>query len=198
MIKPSVTWLNPNAAVSCVVPVMGVNYTLPEMFLAYVKPSPSAYLDVLGLHFRLADHYGFSDTQALHLEKASHEQLGIADWNIRKFDKGIPETLRLTESFNRLCSFYRTFTEGVRVGDVAKISLSKWYTENLKIIDSAKLTSSKKINDGVLLSESLFRKSGALNKTDSLRVTDTFVLTANSYCDVSYFAEDYVGETRIV
>lgn len=198
MIKLHVTWFNTTAAVSCVVPVMGVKYTLPVMHIEYSNPIPSAYLDVRGLHFRLVDHYRISDTQSLHFEKPANEQIALTDSNTWDVNKGVPEVLQLSESFDRVCAFYRTYSESVRVGDITQISLSKWYTENLRITDSAKLTSSKNIGDGVLLSESVFRKTGALNKTDSLRVSDTFVLTANSYSDVSYFAEDYVGETLIV
>lgn len=191
MIRASVTWINP--VVSQVENIEGTGF-----LVVYSRPVADVALDVRGLHFRKSEYFWVHDAQAILTSKGLEDSFSLVDSSDRTVDKGITDPLKIQDLFNRVCSFQRQFADPLVLRDAASKSLGKPFAEGVKVVDSARVSASKGINEGVSFRDSVFTKTGSLNKADPLRVRDSFLLSLNGYCDMSYFAGDYVGTSRTV
>jgi hypothetical protein len=63
------------------------------------------------------------------------------------------------------------------------------------LVDGVTYQTVKYITNVVFTSDTSTRAWDA-NKADSVSLASSGSLTSQSYCDLSYFAEDYVGESR--
>ena len=143
------------------------------------------------------ENLSLADSARLELSKRFSENLSISDTTALVYTKPITEGISFQESLFKK-SMTRGVGEVVGVSDATALSLSVLYTEPLNISDLVLLSQSKPFTENVLFQESLFSKTVSKLLSDGFSVSDTFTLSTNDYCNISYFAEDYVGVTRIV
>lgn len=219
--------------------------------LQYPFPIVSWLLDVRGLHALYEDQVSISDTHSALVEKAEFDQVGFSDAQLYALALGKMDSVSFPDQFDRVCDFYRDFSEIVGISDTRNIILDKHLADGIKVVDlfSAQIskpvsdgvgfgesrfeklttkvipetvgisdtqaislvkpladgitlsdqaiqTTSKGISDGVVFGDSQFTKSLSPKYQETVQFSDSFFLNGNSYCDFTYFAEDYVGAVR--
>ena len=173
-----------------------VSLTVPVIELQYTIPTAAWLLDVRGLHARYTDGVQLSDTYSSSFEKAESDQVSFADSSLYALALGKVDAVSFPDQFDRVCSFFRNFPETVRISDTQTISLDKPLTDEIKISDQFSAQIEKVFYDEVSISDAQFTKSISPVYGDIVRISDSFYLNGNNYCEFSYFAEDYVGAVR--
>ena len=186
------------ARVSITSPVAAASLVMPTISLQYQFPTVSWFLDVRGLHARYTDQVGISDSYSALVEKAEFDQVSFSDAHLYDLALGKVDVVSFPDQFDRTCDFYRDFSEIVGFSDAQTIFLGKPLIDGIGISDRFSAQTSKAVSDGVGFSESQFTKSMTKVHTETVGFSDSFFLNGNSYSDVSYFAEDYVGAIRQV
>lgn len=189
MISLSVSWATPVPGVSVVVPIAGITYTFPIM---------DVLLDVRGLHARYTDAVQLSDSYVFLVEKGVNDATWFSDDHFYSASLGKLEIIQFQDTFDRTCAFYRDFTEDVGFSDTQGISLGKPLSEGFQLSDLVASQTSKPVIDGVGFADSQFTKTVSPKHGDIVKFSDSFFLNGNSYCEASYFAEDYAGVIRQV
>ena len=196
MIKTTVLSAPALTQVSIAAPVAAVSLVAPVINLQYPFPIVSWLLDVRGLHARYEDQVGISDAHSALVEKAEFDQVGFSDAQLYALALGKVDAISFLDQFDRVCSFFRNFPETVGISDTQSISLDKPLANGITLSDQAIRTTSKGISDGVVFGDSQFTKSLSPKYQETVQFSDSFFLNGNSYCDFTYFAEDYVGAVR--
>jgi hypothetical protein len=113
--------------------------------------------------------------------KSLQDSFNQSDSNTKAFVKARADAFTFTELLSR--SLTRTIQDGFAMNDSADLAdgityQTVKYVNNLAFVTDAKVLSS------------------SLGKTDTVSLVSAGILTSQSYCDLSYFAEDYVGNSR--
>jgi hypothetical protein len=139
--------------------------------------------DALNRSFTKArtDSFTLSDTSTRVATKRLVDSFNQSDSNTKAFVKARADAFTFTELLSR--SLTRTIQDGFAMNDSADLAdgityQTVKYVNNLAFVTDAK----------VLLPR--------LGKTDTVSLVSAGLLTSQSYCDMSYFAEDYVGQSR--
>ena len=82
----------------------------------------------------------------------------------------------------------------VPVDDVA-LAIAAARTDEIVVSEVAAVSFARGVEDGISVSD-VFTKDAGKGPQDSVSVDDAGSLIAQGYCDILYFAEDYVGEAR--
>ncbi len=196
MIQTTVLSAPAVSQVTLAFPVAAVSLTVPVIGLQYPFPTATWLLDVRGVHARYTDGVQLSDTYSSSFEKAESDQVSFADSSLYDLALGKVDAVSFPDQFDRVCSFFRNFPETVRISDTQAISLGKPLADGITLSDQAIRTTSKGISDGVVFGDSQFTKSLSPKYQETVQFSDSFFLNGNSYCDFTYFAEDYVGAIR--
>lgn len=196
MIQAAVLSVPAISQVTLSFPVVAVSLTVPVIELQYPFPTAAWLLDVRGLHARYTDGVQLSDTYSSSFEKAESDQVSFADSSLYDLVLGKVDAVSFPDQFDRVCSFFRDFPETVGISDTQAISLDKPLADGITLSDQAIRTTSKGISDGVVFGDSQFTKSLSPKYQETVQFSDSFFLNGNSYCDFTYFAEEYVGAIR--
>ena len=196
MIQAAVLSVPAISQVTLSFPVIAVSLTVPVIELQYTIPTAAWLLDVRGLHAQYTDGVQLSDAQTYLFEKVQSDQVSFADNPLYDLTLGKADTVAFLDQFDRVCSFFRDFPETVGISDTQAISLDKPLTDGIKISDQFSAQIGKVFSDGVSISDAQFTKSISPVYGDIVRISDSFYLNGNNYCEFSYFAEDYVGAVR--
>ena len=121
------------------------------------------------------------DTPRLLTQKGLTDSLSHTDSNVKSVAKGLTNSVATSETF--LKTIGRVITDGFAMNDTADL------------VDGVTYQTVKYITNVVFTSDTSTRAWDA-NKADSVSLASSGSLTSQSYCDLSYFAEDYVGESR--
>jgi hypothetical protein len=127
------------------------------------------------------DSFTLPDTMTRSSVKSLQDSFNQADSNTKAVNKVLADAFAFTELLSR--SLNRTIQDGFAMNDTADLAdgityQTVKYVNNLAFVTDAKVLSS------------------SLRKTDSVSLVSAGLLTSQSYCDLSYFAEDYVGISR--
>ena len=198
MIKTTVLLAPALTQVASSAPVAAVFALVPTATLDYPFPLVDWLLDVRGLHACYVEQVVISDAYSASVEKAESDLVSISDAHLYDLALGKVDVVSFPDQFDRTCDFYRDFSEIVGFSDAQTISLGKPLIDGIGISDRFSAQTSKAVSDGVGFSESQFTKSMTKVHTETVGFSDSFFLNGNSYSDVSYFAEDYVGAFRQV
>ena len=109
------------------------------------------------------------------------DAIAMADYNRRDVEKGLSDTPQMLDSAVAYLS--KTFTDAVGLNDMADLG------------DGITFFFSHTVANVAFMSDNLHRQT-QLGKTDTSSVADSGVLLMQDYCDLTYFAEDYVGSSR--
>lgn len=203
------------AGVSVVHPVTSVAYTVAAADVAYILLATSAYLDTTGRFKFIPDFVSMTDGTSLLLSKNAADQIALSDVSTWVFDKGADDTVSFADSLEAVLIFLRDLADSATVNDLASLSLNRPFTDAQSVLDSQTNNYGKVLADGVGLNEQLTFNYSLASTIDNVTFAgDTTVLSVNAvysdsgsaadagnlvcqdYCDITYFAEDYVGQAR--
>jgi len=127
------------------------------------------------------DLFTFSDTTTRVTGKTLQDSFNQSDANTRAVDKVLADAFAFTELLSR--SVNRTIQDGFAMNDSADLADGITY-QSVKYISNLAFATDAKV------------LSNSLAKADTVSLVSAGLLTSQSYCDLSYFAEDYVGLSR--
>ena len=207
-LRASVTLVDLGATTTRVVPVAEVDYVLMAV---------AATMDASGRYRYLTDAFTVVDGISFSLSKSLTDSFEFTDAAPTfTVTKGLADSVSFTEVFSAILIFLRDFTDTQVFTDSFSWSASKpladtvTFTEAKSFVltrsfsdgfamndsfdmgDGAVFTVTKSINNVVFLSDAI---SQIISKTvtDSVTMSDSGLGSMQSYCDITYFAEDYVG-----
>lgn len=204
----------PAAAISCIILTYKATPVQPVMDVSYARLSPSAYLDESGRFKLIGDLTAIVDSTAFALAKPATDSFSLTDATTLLAQKGLSDSVSFTETFVRTLIFIRNLADFLSLSDAATRQVSKLLADALTAADTLAKTAQKGVSDSVTMSEAAARAvsksagSDAITMsdtstrkplkslTDSSTLADSGYLYAQGYCDLTYFAQDYVGVSR--
>ena len=136
------------------------------------------------------------------------------------FNTSFADSQAMSDLFTLSTTFNRDFADTASFSDVFSQSLNKPLADSMSDADAATLAVAKLIADSMAMADSVVgisfvdQENDALaiddlgigddpewnlgkNLSDTASTTDAGLLIMQNYCDITYFLEDYVGESRI-
>lgn len=175
-----------------------------EVALAVAKllqDSPLAY-DAQAKQFTKArsDSFALTDATAKQLAKAVSDSAGLADSSWYSFSKGSADTVSTAEAV--LLDFTKLLADTVGHQDAAYRAIAKLLTDGVGMNDAfdtgdgAVFSFSKGVSNVTIMGDAT-SKHPAKVTADSATTADSGSLVSQDYCDIDYFLDDYVGESRV-
>lgn len=130
----------------------------------------------------IVDAYGLTDVSRYSFTKISSDTLTTPDAMARAFSKALADTFSLQDT--EIFSLAKLISDGVAMND------------GFDAGDGAVYTFSKGISNVTMVSDATSRQSNKVT-ADTVTTADAGSLVNQNYCDITYFAEDYVGESRV-
>jgi len=206
------------AAVSVVDPIINVSRSIPVSEISYIYLQVLASLDSTGLFKFVTDSAVVSDGNSYSFAKSPADTISFSDFQFRDTSLGKSESVSLSDILSTLLVFIRLFAETISLSDAAAKSINKISSDGLAAGDSLAFTFTKSLSDSFALNDLsdvngttisfsdftnnvvsssdllLFLNSKVIQ--DTLSPSDSGYLFSQGYCDLTYFAEDYVGDYR--
>ena len=133
--------------------------------------------------------------------------------------KPLDDSTAMSDLFALSTTFNRTFEDTATLTDLAALSVDRLLEDSFTSIDAATLAVTKLIDDSLTLVDSVVGINFTDNEDDAVAIddlgidddpewnlgknlsdtastTDAGVLIMQDYCDITYFLEDYVGQSR--
>ena len=195
-----------------------VSYVVPVSQLSYIELVVSARLDVSGLVRYITEVAVVQDAAAKTLSKPFADSIASPlDASIRQVQKVLADSVVMNDEAERFLVYIRDVNDavtvpdtetrqvfpgpevdGIGVADQRTAAVSKLISDAFSLNDSSEAgdgstySFAKYINNVVFSSDNL---ASVLTKplADSFGTSDSGSVVAQSYCDITYFAEDYVG-----
>ena len=207
-LRASVTLVDLRATTTRVVPVAEVDYVLLAV---------SASMDASGRYRYLTDVFAVSDNISFSLSKNFADTFDTTDTPpVFGVTKGLADSVSFTEVFSAILVFLREFTDTQVFTDAPAWSMAKPIADTVAFTESKAFTLTRSFSDGFAMNDSFDMGDGAvftvaksinnvvflndvfsqiISKTeaDSVTMSDSGLGSMQSYCDITYFAEDYVG-----
>lgn len=130
----------------------------------------------------LADAYGLTDVSRYSFTKISSDTVTAPDAMARAFSKALADAFSLQDT--ELFSLAKLISDGVAMND------------GFDAGDGAVYTFSKGVSNVTMVSDATYRYSNKAT-ADTVTTADAGSLINQDYCDITYFAENYVGESRV-
>lgn len=218
-ISVSVVVVDPTAAVSYVDPAVVVTRVIPVLELSYIEIVFSAYMDDSGRYQFKADTFAVVDQTALSTSKSlTGDSFSFDDTTALNIAPVYSDSIGLTDVIIPVLVFIRDFSDTTSVTDASTRLISPTYTDIVTSADTIAFSHDKVFADGFAMNDLAdaggpvwsfsdttaniitMSDSSLLSNdkgvADSASASDSGVLYSQSYCDLTYFAEDYVGESR--
>jgi hypothetical protein len=206
------------AAVSVVDPIINVSRSIPVSEISYIYLLVLASLDSTGLYRYTTESVVLTDGTVISFAKSPADTISFSDFQFRDTSLGKSESVSLSDILSTLLVFVRLFTETISLSDAAARSINKVSSDSLTTSESLAFTFAKSLSDSFALNDLsdvngttisfsdftnnvvsssdllLFLNSKVVQ--DTLSPSDSGYLFSQGYCDLTYFAEDYVGDYR--
>jgi hypothetical protein len=209
-LRASVTFVNLSRTATYVVPVSEIDYILLAV---------SAYLDTTGRFKCITDIFATGDSTALSTNKvADADTFALDDAAATSTTKLLADTTALNDSVVAVLIFIRDFSDTASLADSKTLFISPAYSDTFSTNETVAHSISKALADSFALNDLSdaagpdWSFSDYTNNTvstsdnsvvsndkglsDSFSLADSGTLISQGYCDITYFAEDYVGEFR--
>ena len=207
------------ASVATVVPVVGLTRVYPVAEVAYILLAVSAYLDTTGRFKYTTDVFSVADAASLTTSKtADADAFALSDSQVFGTDKGIADIATIGDNVLTVLIFIRDFTDTATPADAKTLLISPAYSDTFTTSETTAFSISKALTDSFALNDlsdaagpdwsfsdytnNVVSTSDSTTVTntkglsDSLSSSDSGTLISQGYCDITYFAEDYVGDYR--
>jgi hypothetical protein len=213
----SVAYAKLRAAVTVVEPVTSVTRVIPVTSVSYILLSVATALDTSGRYRYLTDAFTVVDGMRFSLTKGFADAFDTADTPpVLEVTKGLSDSVSFTEVFSAILVFLRDLTDTQSFSDAPAWSLDKPLSDSVGFSESTSFVLTRSFSDGFAMNDSFDMGDGAvftvtksinnvvflsdtfsqiITKTvaDSVTMSDSGLGSMQSYCDITYFAEDYVG-----
>ena len=215
-----VTYVYPVSGVSVTAPVAGVAYTHPVSDIAYILLSTAAYLDTTGRFKYIAEVISLSDSTQLTTGKIFDVDYAVAidaaslDFaslradtvavgdvlvSVLIFIRSFADSVSVSDTLVSVLTFVRSFADTTTIADTTSKFISPAYFETVTPSDAKAIFTAKDIADyanNTVSVVDVYNLSSNKGLLESLSLSDSGTLISQGYCDITYFAEDYVGESR--
>lgn len=216
-----VSFVKIRAGVVVVDPVTSVTYVAPVVGVSYIDISLSAALDTTGRFMFVPDVAVMVDGARFSLAKLLADAALPQDATRYELEKAVPgDSVAILESFAKTFTYIRGAADTLSLADTRILAVDKALGEAPVVLDADTFALAKRLSDGVAMNDALDAGDGAVfsfakgvsnvtivgdatskqigkARADTAAVVDAGVLTMQDYCDITYFAEDYVGESRV-
>lgn len=183
--------------------------------LADTVSSPDSI--AFGVNRPLQDQQEVVDLISKVLARPLASEFGLTDDETVSALKGLSETPEMVDALSILLLVLRELNDTVDVPDVrATVFTPSTKVEEISVSDFDTVSSLKNLADGVAMNDGSEAVDGATysfakgisnvvfaddirnlsfvtSRVESVAVTDAGILSVQDYCDLSYFAQDYVG-----
>jgi hypothetical protein len=218
--KADISKITPVVTRSQVIPSVALAYTIPAANIAYINLFLGIEIDNTGLYKYTGESVVLTDGSVISFTKSPTESVSLADTFFREMNLGKSDSVSLLDTLQALLIFVRTFTETISLSDVIAIAttFNRSFSETAPINDSTAFTFEKYLFDSFALndlsdvngttisfadftnnvvssSDLVLLLSGKAIQ-DSVTSSDSGYLFSQGYCDLTYFAEDYIGDYR--
>jgi hypothetical protein len=173
-----------------------VNYAFAKFSVDSVS---AAELKSFTLARPLASAFGNTDFATTHLTKNKFESVSLADVTFRGVSKGLADSFSHSHFVTR--AFDKALSHSIVLADTSSKVIGRVISDGFAMNDSADLADGvtyqtiKYITNVVFTSDSSTRTWNSA-KTETVTLVSAGVLSSQNYCDMSYFATDYVGISR--
>jgi hypothetical protein len=208
-----------SASVAITTPVAGVTSAYPVADIAYILLAVGAYLDTTGRFKYTTDIFGISDSASLSTTKAADaDAFALSDGTTLSAIKGLSDTAVMSDSALAILIFIRNFADTASLTDAKALLISSPYSDTIAVSDTSLRSMGKTVADSFSLNDlsdaagPTFSFADFTNNTvlaldspaignskalsDLLSLADSGTVSVQDYCDLTYFAEGYVGESR--
>jgi hypothetical protein len=164
-----------------------------------------------------SDSFAATDAPSLAPRKTLASAFGLTDSSVQAALKGLSDSVSTTEAFEAVLVFIRnaansvdatddssilflpgTFAELIAAADLSLIDFSK------SVADAVSMDDGTSVGDGstyffqknlhnVAFASDASAHSVSKASTDQFTTSESGLVSAQGYCDITYFAEDYVG-----
>lgn len=217
VVSPVVSESNqyPVAAISAEIPAAAVTHVYPVSNISYILLASSAYLDTTGLFKYTTDSVTVVEEAALDISKAADADSFYLEDAITTVtvDKAVSDSVTMSDSLVAVLIFIRDLTETVSLADDLTKQFSSAYVETISVADTNTFAFSSAKTDSLSVSDlAAIAYSTAYSDTispsdaatilanklfsETMSVSDSGVIVIQDYCDITYFAEDYVGAVQ--
>lgn len=201
----------PVADVSAKVAAASVTHVYPVSNISYILLASAAYLDTTGLFNFNADSFVVVDTTALGVSKtADADSFYLEDATARSTTKAASDSVAMSDSLVTVLIFIRDLTETISLADDLAKSFTPARTETVSTTDTKTLAVSSTKADSLSITDlQAIAYSTAYSDTispadaatilaskrfsETTAVSDSGIVVVQDYCDITYFAADYVG-----
>jgi len=208
------------ATTSAVIPSADVAYVLPVSAVSYIELAVGMEVDETGRYRYVADTAITLEQVFIDTVKSFADAVQMVH-NEPVFDvaKALTDSTTITDAVTVVLVFIRNFADSAGVSDVSAYAFIKALVDSVSTTEQLYFAISKLLTDGVGMIDSFDLYDGATYTfTKALSnvsfATDAVVLTpqkgvldtitmdsagylrSQGYCDFTYFAEDYVGDSR--
>lgn len=204
------------ATTSAVIPSANLSYVVPVSAIAYIELAVGLEVDETGRYRYITDATGVVDSAALGFnKKADSDSFGLSDLYVLGADKGISDTATMLDSVVTVLVFLRQFDDVANLSDTKTLLISPAYSDSVSTSETQVFSVSKVLADSFALNDlsdvggptwdfSDYTNNAVSTSdstvltqdkgySDSLSTADSGTLISQGYCDLTYFAEDYVG-----
>jgi hypothetical protein len=147
----------------------------------------------------LASSFGSTDFATTHLTKSNVDSFSFADSLTKVVNSRLTDTFSHVDS--TVMSADKALAHFVTTTDVHNTIIGRVINDGFAMNDAADLADGityqtvKYVTNVTFVNDSSSRAWNA-NKADSISLGSSGILSSQNYCDLSYFAEDYVGVSR--
>ena len=147
-----------------------------------------------------ADTFALNDVAAKLVAKIFADAYGFTDASRYSFTKAASDTVTAPDVLER--SFFKPFADTSPLQDAKLFSLAKLLADGVAMNDGfdagdgAVYTFSKGVSNVTMVSDATSSHPSKVT-SDTVTTADAGSLINQDYCDITYFAEDYVGESRV-
>jgi hypothetical protein len=147
----------------------------------------------------LASSFGSTDFATTHLTKSNVDSFSFADSLTKVVNSRLTDTFSHVDS--TVMSADKALAHFVTTTDVHNTIIGRVINDGFAMNDAADLADGityqtvKYVTNVTFVNDSSSRAWNA-NKADSISLGSAGFLSSQNYCDLSYFAEDYVGVSR--
>lgn len=196
---------------------VSVGRVIPAAEVDYVLLTVAASMDASGRYRYLTDAFAVSDNISFSLSKNFADTFDTTDTPpVLGVTKGLADSVSFTEVFSAILIFLRDFTDTQVFTDAPAWSMAKPIADTVAFTESKAFTLTRSFSDGFAMNDSFDMGDGAVftvaksinnvvflndvfsqiiskTESDSVTMSDSGLGSMQNYCDITYFAEDYVG-----
>ena len=216
--KADISKITPVITRSQVIPTAAVAYTIPAAEIAYISLFLDVEIDNTGLFRYIPESVVLVDGKVIAFSKSTTDSVSFADSQTRETSLGKADSVTMLDVLQSLLIFVRLFEETISLSDASTRSVDKAASDSIATSETLAFTFEKYLSDAfalndlsdvngttisfsdftnnVVSSSDLILLLSSKTIQDSVTSSDSGYLFSQSYCDLTYFAEDYVGEYR--